>query len=291
MILKHYTKTRAAKLMRLQIDDITYPVNIKIYWLNSLTVQNKPELINRQIHCHTFFEAHFILDGNSVYQDENGQRFSLSAGEGILFAPGVNHIVEELSPDMIRFSLAFLPEKNTFLEEALSEKEVQFFRVSDRLTDCLDVILYEVDQKSILSAAMIQHRIMEMINEILRTIGRDLHTKDTGNHDAEDLIIRKAKQYISDNRGKMLTCKEVADHCHFHVKYLSTIFAEQTGQPLLEYIHDEKIKYAEVLLHDETLTLKQVSQGLGFANEYYFNTFFKRRNGITPGQFRKLSGQ
>lgn len=100
----------------------------------------------------------------------------------------------------------------------------------------------------------------------------------------ENFIIQKAKQYISDNKDKLLNCSEVADYCHYNAKYLNRIFTRQT---LLAYIHHEKIIYAEELLKDESLTLKQVSDALGFANEYYFNRFFKRKNAITPGKYRQ----
>lgn len=288
-MLKNYTKSCTGKLMKLKIADITEPFHIKIYWLNSLSPQSKPELINQKLHKHSFYEAHFILEGTADYAMDDGSLFQITKGNGILITPQTKHIVKRMSPDMLRFSLAFVPEQGSLPDKQLSQQDVHCFSVSDRLTDSIDMILYELEQKNIFSSILIQNRIFEIICEIIRTLEHPEYYA-IKNDTSENMVILKAKQYISDNKGRMLDCTEVADYCHFNVKYLSRIFAEQTGHTLLDYIHSEKIKYAEFLLKDRALTLKQVSELLGFSNEYYFNTFFKRRNGITPGQFRCLSG-
>lgn len=97
-----------------------------------------------------------------------------------------------------------------------------------------------------------------------------------------------AIKYIEDNKHILPTCNDIAEYCHFNAKYLNRIFKKATGKTLLEYIHETKRKDAEKLLSETDKTLREISESLGFENEYYFNTFFKRLNGIAPGEFRRL---
>lgn len=277
-MLKHYTKARAAKLKRLKISDIDSPIRIKIYWLNS----SSSDTVSQELHKHTFYEAHFVLEGSMHYQDKDGTIFDLSCGNGILFAPHFGHSLISSSPDLLRFSITFLPLDVEFA------MPTQCFSITDTLIQCMDTILYEVDQKSILSPSLVQNRIFEILCELFRLAGVDKPFNFLTEDNSEDLIIAKAKQYIADNKETMLECKDVAAHCHFNAQYISRIFLKRTGVSLLEYIHGQKMEQAEELLGDSSLSLKQISVKLGFANEYYFNTFFKRRNGISPGEFRKL---
>lgn len=105
---------------------------------------------------------------------------------------------------------------------------------------CIDIILYEITQQNTFSATLIQNRLFEIICEITRSIGIAGNFKCSHDNVSDSLSILKAKQYISDNKDKLLDCAEVAGYCHYNVRYLSRIFARQTGFTLLEYIHNEK---------------------------------------------------
>lgn len=290
-MLNNYTKANARKLSKWKIGNLTEPFPIEIYWLNSMSIHNKSDHVNSKIHQHSFYEAHFNIDGTSSYTDAEGLIYDLSQKGGILFTPQTKHCIREMSPNTIRFSLTFGLEPGSALNSSLSQQAIYHFPLSPRLIDCIDTILYEIRQESAFSPMLIRDRTFEILCEIFRAIEVDEAPVKYREEDPENTALLKATQYISDNGEKLLTCSEVAEYCHYNVKYLSRIFAKQTGHTLLEYIHDQKIKYAEALLADDSLSLKQISEKLGFANEYYFNSFFKRKNGITPGKFRKMKKQ
>lgn len=288
-MLNNYKKGSIEKISKLTIEDFSHPFNLKLYYLTLFSPRDKKEYINRLMHKHAFCEVHFILNGFCEWRTAAETNFTISAGEGVLFMPNINHQVNHMSKDVMRLTITFGLEGESSLEEHLSKKDVWHFAVPQRILDSIDVILYETDQKSGFSPSLIQSRMLDIFCTLFRSTG--YHGQSdyvTLPSDSESFIVAKAKQYIQDNVDKMLSCKEVADYCHFHAKYLSKLFANQTGQTLLDYIHTTKINKAEELLADDALTLKQISTKLGFANEYYFNYFFKRINGIPPGHFRKI---
>ncbi len=242
------------------------------------------------MHRHSFFEMHFVVSGSFVFENELSERFVVNSGEYVLFSPKTFHKILSYSEDFVRISLTFLPDEMSFLYKKMSEKGFYKFDISDLMLCRFDELLEEVERKSEFSRILIKNKIFDILCEMFRMADAEL--TDDGRADNEendcDIRVEMVKRYIRDNRNVFLTCKDVADQCHFNVKYLNRIFKEQTGMTLLEYIHHEKVVEAERLLSTTELSLEKISQKLGFANEYYFNSFFSRCAGISPGSYRKI---
>lgn len=61
------------------------------------------------------------------------------------------------------------------------------------------------------------------------------------------------------------------------------------GQTPLALLHDRLLEEARNRLATTDLPVEQVAFGLGFRDAPYFNRFFSRMAGITPGKFRKTT--
>lgn len=61
----------------------------------------------------------------------------------------------------------------------------------------------------------------------------------------------------------------------------------QTGRTPLALVHERLLAEARRRLLQTTLTVEQISYGLGFRDPGYFNRFFKRATGQPPGAYRK----
>jgi len=284
MILSNYNQTIANKLIKLSIPDITDPFPIRILWLRSVTGVKKS--ISMREHQHSFFEVHLLLSGDTEYSDHKKKTYHVCAGEGILFPPGVVHTVCSYSEQMIKLCLAFSTEEETPLS-LLLKKGTHSFPIDEKMRICLESILAEAERMRTFSIPLLKNSIFELICRIFRSADCNEQAPDLSLPET-DLRIMAVRQYIKDNPNAFLTCQDVAQYCHFNVKYLNRIFKENTGMTLLSYIHQQKILQAQELLEHTTLSLDEISTRLGFANEYYFNSFFRRVSGITPGAYRLM---
>lgn len=71
-------------------------------------------------------------------------------------------------------------------------------------------------------------------------------------------------------------------------KHLSAVCRKTCGVSASKLITDEIIHKAQMLLLDTSLSVKQVSQNLGFRNVSHFGSFFRRNcDGISPLRYRK----
>lgn len=284
MILSNYTQTQANRLNKLSISDINEPIPIKVLWLNTAAVTNT-KLFGNKTHKHSFFETHFLLSGSIEYETSTENKYHILAGNGIMFSPNTSHAISSFTNDMKKISLTFYCEKPHPFFEQLSQKRICTFVIDEKMKKCFETILDEAALHSVFSSALIKNCIFELICRIMRSANVDEKNEKISEYQP-DLRIDAVKQYIKDNSCIFLTCQDVAQYCHYNVKYLNRIFKNKTGMTLLEYIHKTKIKQAEYYLENTTISLKEISTLLGFANEYYFNSFFKRYIGISPSSYR-----
>ncbi len=284
MILSNYTQTRANRLNRLRVPDINEPVPIRVLWFNSVTVNNKKKFSNKK-HQHSFFEIHFLLSGETEYETTINNKYHISAGHGIVFSPNTSHAIASYTNDMKKLCLTFNCEPMHPLFEHFSKKGVCVFAIDSKMKTCFETIIEEADLHSAFSMPLIKNCILELICRIMRSVNIDERNENVSEYQS-DSRIDAVKQYIKDNPSVFLTCQDVAHYCHFNVKYLNRIFKNKTGMTLLKYIHKTKVEQAQNYLENSNISLEEISACLGFANEYYFNSFFKRYIGIAPGSYR-----
>lgn len=78
-----------------------------------------------------------------------------------------------------------------------------------------------------------------------------------------------------------------AEKMHLTPKYFSKIIMEVNGKSVLEIIDEMVIMAAKALLKSSSLTVSQIADELNFANPSFFGTYFKKRTGFTPLQYRE----
>lgn len=78
-----------------------------------------------------------------------------------------------------------------------------------------------------------------------------------------------------------------ADRLHMTEQRLSLLIKQRTGMPAGAFINDRLYHEARILLHDTTLSIREIADELNFSDQSAFGKFFKGRAGISPVQFRE----
>ncbi len=100
-------------------------------------------------------------------------------------------------------------------------------------------------------------------------------------------MVRDAMNYISAHFASPLTLQEVADHLHLNPSYFSRIFNQSFGSTFKGYLTQVRIEEAKRLLANTDYSLLDIAVAVGFDNQSYFTSVFKKYTGMTPGQYRK----
>ena len=90
-------------------------------------------------------------------------------------------------------------------------------------------------------------------------------------------------QHYQDNT---LCLNEIANNVHISPAHLSALFKKQRQQNISDVITDIRIETACNLLKNTNLSLKEISAKVGYSNQYYFSSCFKKKTGQTPSSYR-----
>jgi AraC-like DNA-binding protein len=115
---------------------------------------------------------------------------------------------------------------------------------------------------------------------ILENANRSIHA----NHPK----ILKIRNYIENNIQSRFTLNELAEMVDLSPNFLCYIFKKISGTTIFEYINNYKMICAKNLLIDTDKCVKDISYSLGFENDTYLYTLFKKRTGLSPLEYRKL---
>lgn len=97
-----------------------------------------------------------------------------------------------------------------------------------------------------------------------------------------------ALSYIQNHPHEIVAMKEMAKLCHLSASYFSRLFKKEVGENFNEYINRNKTEMAKNALTTTNHSISDIAEGLGFQDTSYFVKVFKRYEGITPSDFRKL---
>jgi AraC family transcriptional activator of pobA len=81
--------------------------------------------------------------------------------------------------------------------------------------------------------------------------------------------------------------KFYADKMFLTPKYLSKMIREASGKSVSQWIDEMVIMEAKAMLKSSNLTVLQISEKLNFPNASFFGSYFKKRTGLSPIQYRE----
>lgn len=99
--------------------------------------------------------------------------------------------------------------------------------------------------------------------------------------------IARALRRIDRDPGRVLSVQQLADKCGVSVPYFQNLFRSHLGITPHQYLVNEKMKKARMLLAGSDEPIKNISADCGFANIETFYRAFNRNAGMTPGDFRR----
>lgn len=103
--------------------------------------------------------------------------------------------------------------------------------------------------------------------------------------------IRNCCEYIKGHLSEMISVKTLVDRSGYAEYYFSHKFKKEMGISVKEYILQEKIEQAKVMLTSTNESIQKISDSLAFGNRSYFYTCFQKQEGMSPSEYRNTKGK
>lgn len=98
--------------------------------------------------------------------------------------------------------------------------------------------------------------------------------------------VQEVTHYICENYASELTLSEAAGIACMEETYFSKRFKALTGFGFHEYLTQTRLRAAERLLRETSISVTEIAALCGFSGGNYFGDVFRRWHGLSPTQYR-----
>ncbi len=237
---------------------------------------------------HNFYEAVCVLHG-SVGITAGTEVYTLCAGSAVIHPPMEFHSIraaEGTTPTVLIFSFtadafpaltqktfAFTTAEEALLTDAWRAGRKAFARKDYNLKITEGNELYAQRTLEALSLFLVH----------ILTDATDVHSKRPT---ADAQFYTGVAAYISENLPQLQSAPQIAAANGISTVGLQKLFNKYTGAGVMHYVNHLKITRAAEMLKNGS-TSKAAALALGFADQNYFSTVFKRITGSSPTQYLK----
>jgi len=255
---------------------------------------------------HDFWEFVYIDKGElEVFTDAG--TYSLGQGEMMFYKPNLFHggrAINGTAPNMIIISFDCTSPCMRFFEDKrflLQEEEHRL--LSQIVQEGLAAFDPPIDspymkgcptrrEEALLGAEQLIRNYLEVL--LIKLLRRGSHDKGLANRPPsisaeieDDAMISAIIRYLQSNLERNFTLDELCEYFAMSQTRLKTLFRAKTGSGVITYFSLLKIQQAKRIIREESATIPEISEKLGYSSAHYFSKQFKRVTGMSPSEYAR----
>lgn len=250
-------------------------------------------------HAHPGYELHVVESGRLLVHLDQGQRLEAAGGDLMITSPGVRHwgdhhvippskllwvVLGPLHPQDVAGS-CLLPADMTNVERTFRQVGNTVISAPALLKRfrTLHRMLKERDRHTgDYHSAQIRAELCLIILDAVAAL-------ETSERKQPGTVTLAARQYLADHLSESISIPKLAAHLNLSPSRFHELFLTETGEsPSACHMRLRMERAIELLRANDKLPIAQIAQGVGFADQRYFATCFKRLLGVTPSVFRGI---
>lgn len=155
------------------------------------------------------------------------------------------------------------------------------YQVMDYLLKPIDWSVLERHVRELAMKSDQQTRIAQVIGQYSHLFA-DLSKEDFSP------TVKKLVRYINKNYSREISLSQLSVYNGLSENSICNLFKKELGITFLDYLYELRLKRAmELLLADNSPTVREIALKIGYSSERQFFRVFKNRTGYTPQQFRE----
>lgn len=120
----------------------------------------------------------------------------------------------------------------------------------------------------------------DIIGRILEAVEQSRTVQDTS-------ITEQVLRMIHEQQETDLTLEACAARLHFHPSHVKRVFRRDVGVSFSEYVSTHRLQTAKKWLTHSTMKISEIAERLQYNNAQNFIRYFRKMEGMTPGQYRE----
>lgn len=231
------------------------------------------------------FQLLYVAKGSGSFKVD-GQMTRVPHGNIVIFHPGEAQQYAyacQDKPEIYWVHFTGSGACNLLERAGLSGQRVNFIGFQEKCIEYFEKIIFELQLKHPLydqiSAAMFM--------ELLAFMGRKRLEADSAGMETRDSNLQKVLESLHTQPGTQWNITDLARQCSLSPNRFMHKFKAQMGMPAMEYLAQIRLEKAKGLLLNSGLSVKEISNIVGYENPLYFSRLFSKMEGVSPTAFRK----
>ena len=116
--------------------------------------------------------------------------------------------------------------------------------------------------------------------------------RDENAGDKNRSVLKLAVDFIDHNyMDEEISLNKAAHVANVSANHFSALFSQNMGQTFTEYLTDLRMSKAKELLRCTAMRSSEIAGEVGYKDAHYFSYLFKKTQGMTPSEYRKMRGE
>jgi AraC-like DNA-binding protein len=226
----------------------------------------------------------YLIKGNGRLSLYN-KTHNVSSGEFVICRPFESKtFFSEKQDDSEFYAISFQGRYGADLLSNLNliPKKNYFVGLDTEIISALDKVIDESAKNDSTAKLIASSLFVSILGELSR-LAISVHPKST---EKELDKISPALSSINSDCTSTISVDDYAKMCNLSVSYFTHLFTKVTGFSPMEYKQLQRMNVAKNLLSTTTMSIKEISNIVGFKDPLYFGRCFKQATGRTPTGYR-----
>lgn len=232
---------------------------------------------------HNIWECVFILKGKAVIT-AGEQVYCLSEGQMIIHPPMEFHRIRTEGDETMHFAIFSFRAERFPLEThricVFSSSDAVIGFIKD-LRQCLVVEGTAVREIRDESYEPVLQSVTNGIENFLLGLLNRKEPISIVEQDKKAALYFEAVSVMQENLSGRLSAAQIAERCGMSVSTMQKLFLRYTGVGMIGYYTSLRMQYGKRLL-ENGMSVKEVASYLGFGDQNYFSTVYRRHFGEPP---------
>ena len=246
-------------------------------------------------HYHDAHELLYVISGK-ISVNICGEEREAGAGSLLVFSRFEEHSVRVLTSEYRRYTLLISPvlaraDDDYLLSSVLINRTGRFDHIItfDRERNHIETLMKEMAEEFANQAPMCEKMLDSMLTSLLVLLYRKRPELFLTDENRNTEIVRELQAKFEKDYSEHFSLSELALVYHISESHLSHIFKSVTGYAPIEYLMSCRLSAAKNLLSSSDKSIKEIIDLCGFSDESNFSRTFKKKVGMTPTEFRKIT--
>ncbi|SFB11715.1 MULTISPECIES: response regulator transcription factor [unclassified Bacillus (in: firmicutes)] len=251
---------------------------------------------------YTVFDLLYVRTG-TLYITEDNKKYEVSEGQYLILRPGLEHFGHKnslvtteiywlhfqmegnysIQEESVLNWAAVLKDESTYTEPARYIFKIPCYGEVEHL-EYIDKLF-----ENIVSLADIQTPEYPLRQQIyFNDLILQLQIEAMRIPSATERLCEDALKYIRKNFQKDINMEDISKELLFHPDYITRCMQKTLGMSPVQYLNHYRISQAKRLLVTTNDKVMTISHEVGISDHTYFSKLFKKYEGTTPLEYRKM---